>query len=76
MRDGKGLVVFHHASSAFTKPNWDEFEKAVAGGWRSQGFHGPDARLHRQEDRRQAPDLRGAARRSSSTRSTSCTRTR
>lgn len=41
VRDGKGLVVFHHASSAFAKPNWDEFEKAIAGGWRSQGFHGP-----------------------------------
>ena len=38
---GKGLVVFHFASSAFTKPNWDEFEKAIAGGWRTQGFHGP-----------------------------------
>ena len=32
---------YHFASSAFTKPNWDEFEKAVAGGWRTQGFHGP-----------------------------------
>ncbi|CEF48443.1 unnamed protein product [uncultured bacterium] len=41
INDGKGLVVFHHASSAFAKPNWDEFEKAIAGGWRSQGFHGP-----------------------------------
>jgi len=41
VRNGKGLVVYHHASSAFTKPNWDEFEKAIAGGWRSQGFHGP-----------------------------------
>jgi sialate O-acetylesterase len=41
IRDGKGLVVFHHASSAFIKPNWDEFEKAIAGGWRSQGYHGP-----------------------------------
>ncbi len=42
VRDGgKGLVVFHHASSAFTDPNWDEFEKATAGGWRKQGFHGP-----------------------------------
>jgi type 1 glutamine amidotransferase len=38
---GKGLVVYHHASSAFSKPNWEEFEKAIAGGWRSQGFHGP-----------------------------------
>jgi type 1 glutamine amidotransferase len=41
VRGGKGLVVFHHASSAFVKPNWDEFEKAIAGGWRSQGYHGP-----------------------------------
>jgi sialate O-acetylesterase len=41
VREGKGLVVYHHASSAFTKPNWEEFEKAIAGGWRSQGFHGP-----------------------------------
>jgi sialate O-acetylesterase len=41
VRDGKGLVVFHHASGAFTNPNWDEFEKAIAGGWRSKGFHGP-----------------------------------
>jgi len=39
--EGKGLVVLHHASSAFVKPNWDEFETAIAGGWRSQGFHGP-----------------------------------
>jgi sialate O-acetylesterase len=41
VQEGKGLVVFHFASSAFTKPNWPEFEKAIAGGWRSQGFHGP-----------------------------------
>ncbi len=41
VRQGKGLVAYHFASSAFTKPNWDEFEKAVAGGWRTQGFHGP-----------------------------------
>jgi type 1 glutamine amidotransferase len=41
VREGKGLVGYHFASSAFTKPNWDEFEKAVAGGWRTQGFHGP-----------------------------------
>jgi type 1 glutamine amidotransferase len=41
VKSGKGLVVFHHASSAFTNPNWEEFEKAIAGGWRKQGFHGP-----------------------------------
>ncbi len=38
---GKGLVVYHFASSGFAKPNWAEFEKAVSGGWRTQGFHGP-----------------------------------
>jgi type 1 glutamine amidotransferase len=41
VKGGKGLVVYHHASSAFTKPNWEEFEKAIGGGWRAQGFHGP-----------------------------------
>jgi len=41
VKGGKGLVVYHHASSAFTKPNWEEFEKATGGGWRSQGYHGP-----------------------------------
>ncbi len=41
VRDGKGLVVYHFASSAFTNPNWEEYEKATAGGWRTQGFHGP-----------------------------------
>jgi type 1 glutamine amidotransferase len=39
--EGKGLVVHHFASAAFTRPNWDEFERAIAGGWRSQGYHGP-----------------------------------
>lgn len=38
---GKGVVLIHHASSSFVKPNWTEFEKAIAGGWRTQGFHGP-----------------------------------
>ncbi|MDG3004621.1 sialate O-acetylesterase [Paludisphaera mucosa] len=37
---GKGLVSYHFASSAFTSPNWEEYEKAL-GGWRAQGFHGP-----------------------------------
>ncbi len=39
--DGKGLVVLHHASGSFARPNWPEFEQAVAGGWRTRGFHGP-----------------------------------
>jgi len=39
---GKGLVVYHHASSAFTGgSDFDqEFEKIIAGGWRKQGNHG------------------------------------
>lgn len=38
--DGKGVVSYHFSSSAFTNPNWEEYEKAL-GGWRKQGFHGP-----------------------------------
>jgi uncharacterized protein len=39
---GKGLVVYHYASSAFTSggPFDKEFEQLIAGGWRKQGFHG------------------------------------
>jgi type 1 glutamine amidotransferase len=39
---GKGLVVYHHASSAFTSgSSFDkEFEGVIAGGWRKQGNHG------------------------------------
>ncbi len=42
VRGGQGLVVYHHASSAFTgEGEFDkEFEKISAGGWRKQGFHG------------------------------------
>ncbi|GIW86077.1 MAG: hypothetical protein KatS3mg108_0401 [Isosphaeraceae bacterium] len=39
VRNGKGLVVYHFASSAFT--DWPEYERLIAGGWRTQGFHGP-----------------------------------
>lgn len=41
IQDGKGLVVVHWASAAFVDPPSPEFEKAIAGGWRKQGFHGP-----------------------------------
>ena len=39
---GKGLVVYHHASSAFISgSDFDkEFERVIAGGWRKQGNHG------------------------------------
>jgi type 1 glutamine amidotransferase len=42
VKGGKGLVVYHHASSAFIKgTEFDkEFEKVIAGGWRKQGNHG------------------------------------
>src|SRR5262249_62095918 len=41
VRGGKGLVVYHHASSAFISGSeWDkEFEKVIAGGWRKTGYH-------------------------------------
>lgn len=41
VKGGKGLVSHHFASAAFARPNWEEFEKMIAGGWRTQGFHGP-----------------------------------
>ncbi len=39
---GKGLLVYHHASSAFVGGGeFDkEFERMIAGGWRKQGNHG------------------------------------
>lgn len=39
---GKGLLVYHHASSAFTSgTEFDkDFELTIAGGWRKQGYHG------------------------------------
>jgi type 1 glutamine amidotransferase len=42
VRGGKGLVVYHHASSAFVSgSDFDrEFEQIIAGGWRKQGNHG------------------------------------
>ncbi len=42
IRNGAGLVVYHHASSAFRGNSaFDkEFEKLSAGGWRNQGYHG------------------------------------
>jgi type 1 glutamine amidotransferase len=42
VRGGKGLVVYHHASSAFVGGSeFDrEFERTIAGGWRKQGNHG------------------------------------
>ena len=45
---GKGLVVYHHASSAFTgSDEFDkEFEKVIAGGWRKQGNHGKRHEFH------------------------------
>ncbi len=43
IHSGTGLVVYHHASSAFTddSPWSQQFEEITAGGWRKQGHHGP-----------------------------------
>ena len=73
---GKGLVVHHFASAAFANPNWKEFEQAIAGGWRTQGYHGPEARVHREEDRRSSTRSPRACPPSSTTSSTSSTRPR
>jgi type 1 glutamine amidotransferase len=42
VKNGKGLLVYHHASSAFVGgSDFDkEFERVIAGGWRKQGNHG------------------------------------
>ena len=42
VKGGKGLYVYHWASSAFTSdaPLDKEYERALAGGWRKQGNHG------------------------------------
>jgi type 1 glutamine amidotransferase len=42
VKGGKGLYVYHWASSAFTGGSKfeQEYEKAIAGGWRKQGNHG------------------------------------
>jgi type 1 glutamine amidotransferase len=42
IKGGKGLYVYHYASAAFVgRSELDkEFEKAIAGGWRTQGNHG------------------------------------
>jgi type 1 glutamine amidotransferase len=42
VKGGKGLYVYHWASAAFTGPSKfeEEYEKAIAGGWRKQGYHG------------------------------------
>ncbi len=42
VKGGKGLYVYHYASAAFVGgSDLDrEFEKAIAGGWRKQGYHG------------------------------------
>ena len=41
VKGGKGLYVHHFSSAAFANPNWKDFEQAIAGGWRTQGYHGP-----------------------------------
>lgn len=60
VRGGKGLVVFHHASSAFLE--WLEFERCIAGGWRGQGYHGPKHQYAVRTTRVDHPITRGLPR--------------
>lgn len=39
VRSGRGLIAYHHATSALI--GHYEFERCIAGGWRGQGYHGP-----------------------------------
>ena len=61
VREGKGLVVLPLRLDAFAKPNWEEFEKAIAGGWRIAGLSTARSMLHGEEDDGRAPDLQGTA---------------
>ena len=60
VRGGKGLVVYHHASSAFLE--WLEFDRMIAGGWRGQGFHGPRHVFQVTNRRADHPIMRGMPR--------------
>ena len=78
VQGGKGLVVYHHASSAFVGDSeFDkEFEKVIAGGWRKQGNHGKRHEFTRDDPQGRPPDHQGAAGGVRTTPTTSCTRTR
>ena len=65
VRDGKGLVVFHLASSAFVKPELGRVREGDRRRLAIAGVPRAEARFQREEDRGQAPDLRGPARPSS-----------
>jgi type 1 glutamine amidotransferase len=58
---GKGLYVYHHASSAFTSgTEWDkEFERIIAGGWRKQGNHGKRHEFTVRMEKQDHPITRG-----------------
>src|SRR5262245_53054043 len=60
IHNGAGLVVYHHASSAFTGGSaWDkDFEALTAGGWRKQGNHGK-MHVFTVEARKEHPITRG-----------------
>jgi type 1 glutamine amidotransferase len=57
VRSGRGLINFHHASSAFV--GWYEFERCIGGGWRGQGYHGPAHRFQIKVVHRNHPITRG-----------------
>ena len=78
VKGGKGLVVYHHASSAFVSGDdrgRQEFEKVIAGGWRKQGNHGKRHEFDVTVTEADHPITKGLPA-SSRTATTSCTRTR
>jgi hypothetical protein len=64
VREGKGLVVLHYASSAFDEgnANWPEYEKLIGGGWRrSKGYgaHAPPYQYRVEIKDREHPITKG-----------------
>ncbi len=57
VRSGRGLIAYHHATSAFI--GWYEFERCIAGGWRGQGYHGPKHQFTVTVVNREHPITRG-----------------
>ena len=75
IKGGKGLYVYHYASAAFVAPSAlnKEFERAIAGGWRKQGYHG---KMHPFIVTVARSTRSRTASRSSNTAAMNCTRTR
>ncbi|HZO89057.1 MAG TPA: ThuA domain-containing protein [Chthonomonadaceae bacterium] len=54
---GKGLIVYHHADSAF--PDWPEYDKLIGAAWRQGAGHGPRHEFTVQITDKEHPITRG-----------------